>query len=157
MKTICISVSAILLLALGIVLYSVAAGADLLSIEEFQMDDPNQRQIEFFLECCDIQGIQVESADCLLISKSPHRSDSVMAMVFDGDAADWWGGFVNDPEGRTIRLPNHNELCCSAEKLVSTFVWAYRVPAAGGMKSVLRVSNVSGETIDQMIGLQTIS
>jgi len=157
MKTLCVATTAFIMLVLGVVVYFWVTSVHLFAIDEFQFDDPNQRQIEFFLEYCSMEELHLENADYLLVSKSPHRSDSMMAIVFDGDVADWWDGFVNYPEGHIIRLPNHNTLYYTAEKCISTFVWAYRVPVSDGMKSVLRVTNVPGETIDQVLKLRSIS
>ena len=142
-----------LVIILGAFIFISIAFYSLMSVEEMQYDNPNQSQISHFLECCGLNNLPIESADYLAVSNSPHQSDTRMVLVFSEDVTDWWDGFTTCSEGRTVQLPNNNTMNCTAEKLISTFVWAYRVSSDGEMKSVLSVSNVSGEDIDQLAGL----
>ena len=141
------------------IMIGITAGrfTSLMSTKEIRYESPNRSQISYFLEQCELSTLPVESADYLVASESPHKSDSQMALVFSDDVTDWFDGFVTCPEGRSIQLPDNITLNCTAEKLISPFVRAYRVSSQGEIKSALCVSNISAEEIDQLAELSSVS
>lgn len=155
MKKSILVITSVLLFFIIIICSSVFF-ASLMSVEGNQYDNPTRSQIEYFLECCELGNLPIDSADYLMVSKSPHKSDCRMVLVFNGDVTKWWDGFLTYNEGRPYRLPNNNTMTCSAEKQISTFVWAGRVASNGENKSILSVSNISGENIDYIDKLNSI-
>ena len=145
--------ASVLLVLCCLFIYGVLSFDSLMSADVVKYDDPTRAQIDYFLELCDLDDLPIGAADVIVASSSPHKSDSIIFMVFDGDVTDWWSGFIRHSEGRSIRLPDNRTFSCDREKQISTFVWAYHVASHGGSKSLLSVSCVSGEEIGQLAKL----
>ena len=152
----CVSV----VLVLGFfVIYSCIAFDSLMSVDEIQYNNPNTFQVDYFLESCDLGNFPMENAKYIVVSKSPHKSDSRMYMVFDGDVTDWWDAFISNPnpEDSPMKLPCEHAFHYDAMKQISPFVRAYRLAMNDAGYSLLIVANVSSETLHQLAELGSVS
>ena len=81
----CVSAVLVLCFFVIFVIYSCISLASLMSVDEIQYNNPNKFQVDYFLEYCELGNFPIENANYIVVSESPHQSDSMMYMVFDGD------------------------------------------------------------------------
>lgn len=112
---------------------------------------PTKEQVSIFMNYCMIDDNDYETCNLLLTSKSPHMSDSYMAIItsFNNDL-NWENGIVYTGELIPKRkLCNDIEFLFDAEIIMGPFQRAYRL--VDKSEILIVVSNVPGNVIDQII------
>lgn len=115
---------------------------------------PNQSQMEFFLEYCDIDHNGSSKAELLFTEKSPHKSDSKMALIFDGDIKDICSDYIVYPTKNEIVLSDQVAVYIDAQKQYSDFIKIYRLHEKEQLLIV--VTNVSADTLDTLNSMETV-
>ncbi len=147
-----IIVGAVLVCA-AVLAYSTYSFLALTQIRDAEFAAPNERQIAYVAEIAgvDAAALNVRQAERIVVSVSPHQSDSQIAFVYQSDGSALLDGAFSPSEPYKLHLRPSLEFDCLAEKLLSPFVRLYECENG---RWILTVGNVPGSTADELAELE---
>lgn len=140
----------VVVIGLGITLVLAAYPSSWFEPKEKLYENPTEAQIEVINQYCSPSVVFDSDIDFILTSQSPHRSDSLVALLAGNCPSDIWHDAIEySGESKPQKtLPNQMSFTYDAEKRIDTFMWAYRL--ADENKTLWVITNVAGDVITQI-------
>ena len=153
MKRFVIGIAAMaVLVCAAYLVYGIFSFLALTQIRDVEFPAPNERQIAYVAEIAgmDAAALNIRQAERIVVSVSPHQSDSQIAFVYQSDGSALLDGAFSPSEPYKLHLRPSLEFDCLTEKLLSPFVRLYECENG---RWILTVGNVPGSTADELAAL----
>lgn len=138
---------AIAIITVGILAFGVASFFSLNQTNAKVFSPPSEEQIALFIHESKIQAISIDKVEYILVSQSPHKSDSRAFLMYAQDVSSIYQNKIEYATPQQVDLTPDISFSYDSETVIDAFLRVYS--SSTDNKTLFVLSNLSSTIIDQ--------